>query len=191
MTVSITIGLRLKAARKAANFHTACSFATHCNMPVSTYAQHETGKRALNAETLLFYSDALSVDAGWLLSGKGKPYSTASGFADRKAIVDQQLFSVENSAQVSPELAPLEAGIALVDVGLLRDVLLRFVALLKDITPTTDNTDLVGFALEIYNGVVMTSATQTDRLAMIDLSVASLRRGIVSLEMAQGIKASA
>ena len=57
MSKSTEIGLRLKAARKAAAYRTACAFANAHDIPVSTYSQHENGKRVLNADMLLQYSE--------------------------------------------------------------------------------------------------------------------------------------
>jgi transcriptional regulator with XRE-family HTH domain len=178
MSVSADVGLRLRAARKAADFRTACSFAKQYNIPISTYAQHENGKRVLNADSLLFYSDILGVDVGWLLSGKGKPFPHGLDYADRTAVVARELYTLESSTTTETNLLPIEGGVSLVDVDLLRDVMTHFVALLKEVPVATDNADLVAFALEIYNGVVMTSATADDRSAMIQLSVSSLKRGV-------------
>lgn len=63
------IGRRLRIARKACGYKSARAFATKFDVPESTYSQHETGKRSLSPELLLFYSNSLGIDAGWLVTG--------------------------------------------------------------------------------------------------------------------------
>lgn len=69
MTIAQQIGRRLRLARKACGYKSARAFATKYNIPESTYSQHETGKRALGPELLIFYSQCLGIEPGWLLTG--------------------------------------------------------------------------------------------------------------------------
>ncbi len=177
MSKSTEIGLRLKAARKAAAYRTACAFANAHDIPVSTYSQHENGKRVLNADMLLQYSELLSISPGWLLSGVGEPYMDGVGVVEKKDIIERELYSLDAKMLPSTTMAPIENDIAWVDMKLFNEVLLRFVPLLQDTTLCFDTSELMSFATEVYNGVIMTSAKQSDKLAMIDLSITSLKRG--------------
>ena len=69
-TLVTTLGLRLRAARKAAGFKTAREFSHTQAIAQSTYGQYETGKRALNAEALVRFCRALNINAHWLLLGE-------------------------------------------------------------------------------------------------------------------------
>ena len=64
------IGQRLQTARKIRGFLSARAFARHHNIPATTYAQHEAGKRSLNPNILVTYCNHLNVDPGWLLTGE-------------------------------------------------------------------------------------------------------------------------
>ena len=61
---------RLKLARIKKGYKSARSFSKLNNLAESTYAQHESGKRKLNTTTLLHYSEKLSVNPGWILTGQ-------------------------------------------------------------------------------------------------------------------------
>ena len=63
------IASRLKEARIKRGYRSARIFSQYNNLAESTYAQHESGKRKLNIDTLLQYSQILSVDPCWLLTG--------------------------------------------------------------------------------------------------------------------------
>ena len=180
MSQAMDIGLRLKAARKAASYKTACAFAKHHHIPVSTYSQHENGKRVLNADILLQYGELLNVSPGWILSGTGDPYMDNKSVSDKKEVITRELFTLNKQPAAERSLAPIEGDIAWVDMRLFSDVLLRFVPLLRDVELPIEKEELMAFAIEVYNGVVMTSATQADKLAMIDLSITSLKRGAIN-----------
>ena len=74
MLVSEKIAMRLRAARKEAGFKTRKSFAEKCGIPVTTYSQHETGKRKLSIETLIDYCIKLNTHVIWMLTGVGNPW---------------------------------------------------------------------------------------------------------------------
>ncbi len=62
--------MRLRLARKAAGFQTEKLFAEKYNIPLTTYSQHETGKRVMAVEVLVRYSQRLKADLLWLLTGE-------------------------------------------------------------------------------------------------------------------------
>ncbi len=73
----------------------------------------------------------------------------------------------------------------MVDMNLFNHVLLRFVPLLKDASLCFDSEELMHFAVEVYNGVIMTSASHADKIAMIELSITSLKRGALKQNVFQ------
>ncbi len=182
MSQAMDIGLRLKAARKAASYKTACAFAKQHNIPISTYSQHENGKRVLNADILLQYGELLNVSPGWILSGMGDPYvdnknCPEKSIPSKQDLIARELFTLDKKSSAERSLSPIETDIAWVDMHLFNEVLLRFVPLLRDVDLRIEEEELMVFATEVYNGVVMTSAAYVDKLAMIDLSIMSLKRG--------------
>ena len=72
--VSQVMAMRLRAARKAAGFKTEKSFARKYHIPITTYSQHETGKRKMMPEVIMDYSLKLEINPGWLLTGEGEPF---------------------------------------------------------------------------------------------------------------------
>lgn len=87
------IGLRLKAARKAANFKTAREFSCHYHIPETTFAQHEAGKRALKVETLIYYCRILGIDPGWLLTGRSLSSMMKNGDPQHKCPIKKSMDS--------------------------------------------------------------------------------------------------
>ena len=95
MPIQLTedIAKRLRAARKAAGFKAAKDFATQYNIPLSTYSQHETGKRSINAELIINYSSNFNINPCWLLTGNGEPFFNEDQ-KEKKAIIERETFSI-------------------------------------------------------------------------------------------------
>lgn len=74
-TLSQQIAMRLRAMRKEAGFKTGKSFAQKYGIPLTTYSQHETGKRKIAIEILIDYCFKLNANAGWVLTGTGEPWN--------------------------------------------------------------------------------------------------------------------
>ena len=110
------IGVRLRAARRYAEYSSAKAFAKKHSIAESTYSQHETGKRALNAEALAHYSELLNINPGWLLTGQGQP-STATGESVNSV---QALLLMQESTL--PRLGPIRESVSVVDTNLSMDV---------------------------------------------------------------------
>ena len=154
--LSEAIGARLKVARKSAGFRSASAFAECQSIPISTYSQHETGKRVLSADMLMHYSQLFKVSPGWLLTGE-----QFSG----------------SSAGIVEDMPVIQGKIALVEMDLFMAVLTRLVPLFSKSNRAIGDKALLDFAIEVYNGIITTSATDDAKLAMINLSVRSLERG--------------
>lgn len=175
-SVPARIAARLSAARKV-HHDSARSFAIVNNLPVTTYSQHETGKRALSVSGLLEYSGWLKVNPSWLLTGKGLPYPNDEQAIEWQAQLynflderDQgELYDIEQAFLIKGEVAEI-------DVGLLKVVLEKIVGI-SGLTTVTGQ-DLIEFSFDTYNSVVQTSASFEDKVLMIDLSIQSLVRGV-------------
>lgn len=66
----VTIAARLRDSRKKYGVKTAKEFAIRNNIPVSTYAMHETGRRGLRLNVAQKYCNLLNINITWLLTGK-------------------------------------------------------------------------------------------------------------------------
>jgi phage repressor protein C with HTH and peptisase S24 domain len=85
------VALRLMEARKAAGYETAKEFADKNDIPQSTYALHEGGKRSLNRDnTLNKYAELLGVRPAWLQFGEEpmKPTTTIANQNTRPSKVE-------------------------------------------------------------------------------------------------------
>ena len=67
------IGMRLKAARQAANYSSARDFALAHNLHPNSYSKHESGEMAMAVDKALLYTQLLNISIQWLLTGNGKP----------------------------------------------------------------------------------------------------------------------
>ena len=177
--VSEIIAARLAAARKV-DYGSARSFAVAFTIPVTTYSQHETGKRALGVSALLEYSDNLKVSPAWVLTGRGLPYPNDENGLVKQAALYQHLSAVDKEELYCTEQAFLIKGeVAEVDVELLKQELKKIIASVSLIQ--LNDEELVAFALETYNSVVQTSASLNDQVCMVELSINSLIRGTESV----------
>lgn len=177
------ISTRLKAARKAAGFRSATAFAKEKEIPMSTYSQHENGKRSINSEILIFYCKQFGVQPGWLLSGIGSPFAPDVEEVDRKGqlisdALDEEV-SLADLKVPNDQLEPITQNISNVDMHLYKEVLVRLLHLYSEENVQISEKELIEFSIEVYNGVVNTTASLVDKISMIDLSINSLRRGVV------------
>lgn len=174
-TISEQIGTRLRAARKAAGYKSAKIFASQHGIAESTYSQHETGKRTLNADMLFQYSNIFGISPGWLLTGEGAPYSLHD--RHKEQILYQELQDLKNYSNFS-NIPPIQGKIALVDMDLLTEVLREIAPMFSDSEIHLTCEELIEFCIDIYNSVITTTSNKEDRKSIIELSVSSLKRGI-------------
>ena len=93
MSVTVRLGTRLRAARKAAGFKTSKEFLIKYKVPASTYSQHESGARQPDDNGLQFYSDVFNVNFNWLKTGKGQAYKKI--IPSQKNSMSEELFSLK------------------------------------------------------------------------------------------------
>lgn len=179
--ISEQIGLRLRAARRAASFKSARTFATQHKIPESTYSQHETGKRSLNPDMLLRYSELLDIDPGWLLTGEGVPYSCDGYGQEQQECIKQKILNLKNYVNVSTDAVSVTNNDpAVVDVQLFSEILRETAKVIAIDNIHLTSTELLEFCSEVYNSVVSISIDQQNRRSVINISIASLRRGLRS-----------
>ena len=173
--LSEQIGLRLRSARRAANFKSARTFAFQYNIPESTYSQHETGKRSLSPEMLLRYSDLLNVDPSWLLTGEGSPNQDQVKQEMTSPEIQNLKDYLDGSVNTIP---PIKDRIALVDMDLFIDVLRAIAVTFSNDKIRVGYEELLEFCIEVYNDVVTSAVNGRNRNSLINLSIFSLKRGI-------------
>jgi transcriptional regulator with XRE-family HTH domain len=166
------IAKRLRAARKAAGFKSAKSFASKNDIPLSTYSQHETGKRSISAELILNYSRHFQVHPYWLLTGEGEPYFDDT-HQDQKVIIEKETFSISSSAKLNEKLNEYRRA----DVELLKKILLKGGPLLEDPSLKLSYSRLIHHCFEIYNTVANLTASSEEKEKIIQLTLSSLKQG--------------
>lgn len=167
------IAKRLKAARKAAGYKSAKDFAISQNMPISTYSQHETGKRSINAELIITYSSRLQVNPYWLLTGNGDPYFGAID-QEKKAIIEQESYSI------SQEHTEKSNKYRLIDLDLLRKVLFAAEPLFDDTSIKLSYQELINYCFDVYDIVSTLTADSAEKEKIINLTISSLKRGAIT-----------
>jgi transcriptional regulator with XRE-family HTH domain len=172
------IGLRLRAARRAAHFRSARTFAAQHTIPESTYSQHETGKRALNPDMLLRYSELLGINPGWLLTGEGMPYSLKDKEFDEDSIY-QKIMHLKNYINISINAIPVQKDQQIgINEQLFNEIFRELTRSFAASKMSLTCKECVDFCAEVYNNVVASSIAQKNHRAVINLSIASLKRGI-------------
>ncbi len=164
------IARRLKAARKAAGYKTARDFGSSHSIPPSTYAQHETGKRSINAELIINYSELLQVNPYWLLTGSGEPYFGTINY-EKKATISQENFSISQ-----PFLQESNQS-EIFNVALLKKILFLAKTLFNDKSIPLSYEELINYCFDIYNIISTLTANETEKEKIINLTFASLKRG--------------
>jgi transcriptional regulator with XRE-family HTH domain len=171
MSIQLTeeIAKRLRAARKAAGYKSAKDFANEHGIPLSTYSQHETGKRSISAELIINYSSYFQVNPYWLLTGNGEPFF-GDDHKDRKAIIERESFSI------TPKINERSCKYQHIDLPLLKKILLAAESLLDD--KKVSYAGLINHCFEIYNTVSSIAADTEEKEKIINLTLSSIKREI-------------
>lgn len=163
------IGARLRTARVAAGFRSAKSFIQKYGIAQSTYSQYENGKRLLDAENVVKLCDFLGISATWLLTGKET--SNAGRYLDKNTLL---------AGKTLNDLAPQtlnKSGLSVIDTEVFTLVLKEIIAVINSQHIHVDHEGIVDFCYDIYNNIINTSTNNADKIAMIRLAIASLKRG--------------
>jgi transcriptional regulator with XRE-family HTH domain len=171
MSVNITkeIAKRLKAARKSSGFKTAKEFSIAQNIPLSTYSQHESGKRSINAELLMNYSIKLQINPYWLLTGNGDAFLGKIDL-EKKYILENENFSILNNEEKFKNYS-------FIDIQLLKKILILAEPLLNDKTVKLSYPKLIDYCFELYEVIVTLTVDLMEKEKIINLSLSSLKRG--------------
>lgn len=156
MSLELTenIASRLKQARLSAGYKTAIDFARAHNIPVSTYAQHEAGKRSLHVELILTYSHSLNIDPYWLLTGQ-EPVN---------AIMGKTIQIKDNEYK-------------LMDIDLLKMVFNNAESLFKNKSIRLSYQELIDYCFDVYEIVSTLTADKEEKEKIIRLTISSVKQG--------------
>jgi transcriptional regulator with XRE-family HTH domain len=172
-TLMEDIARRLRAARKAAGYKTAKDFAQTKNIPISTYSQHENGKRSISVELLFTYSSSFQVNPYWLLTGEGEPYLGRNN-KEKKTILEKESFSITDKVQES------SPNYAFIDVELLKKTLLAIEPLFNDESLNLSFAQLIDYCFNVYEKVSNIEADLSEKEKIIHLTISSLKLGVIS-----------
>ncbi|MCD6039571.1 MAG: family transcriptional regulator [Gammaproteobacteria bacterium] len=172
MAIKLTddIAKRVRAARKAVGFKSAKDFASKYNIPLSTYSQHETGKRSINAELIINYSSYFQINPCWLLTGHGEPFF-GENQQDKKDIIEREVFSI------SPKINDQQNKYNQIELALLRKILLAAEPLFEDKSSTLSYPAIVNHCLEIYDTVSKLDADMEEKEKIINLTLSTIKHG--------------
>lgn len=174
------IGLRLKIARKSAGYNTAIEFSTKFNIPKSTYAQHESGNRSLTAELIIYYTDLLCLDPGWLLTGYGYPCPLDKNKNMRKKIIDEEIKKLQEGNKLLrvPHTQILSDDTsASINMELFKLILITAFKAVMEKKLSIEAEELINFCIDVYNNVDILSVPMNEKEKIIELSLKSMLRG--------------
>jgi hypothetical protein len=171
MAIQLTedIARRVRAARKAVGFKSAKDFASKHSIPLSTYSQHETGKRSINAELIINYSTYFNINPCWLLTGSGEPFY-GDDHKEKKAIIARETYSITNT-KVNDDQKKYNQ----IDLALLKKIFLAAEYLFTDNTLKASYAELVDHCFEIYNTVATLSADTEEKEKIIHLTLSTIK----------------
>jgi hypothetical protein len=173
------ISVRLKIARMAAGFKTSKEFAEKHNIPLSTYCQHETGKRPLSIEQLFHYSTLTFVEPAWLLTGQGNPCTDGNNKAmEQKILEDQEKFSSHGElvANAIPLISDKDRFVY-VNMSLFKAILHEIIPfILKGANFHIEES--IHFCFDLYNRVITLDAKEDERIKIIQIGLKSFFDGL-------------
>ncbi|KTD04518.1 Helix-turn-helix domain protein [Legionella geestiana] len=175
----LEVAERLKIARLANLFKTAKEFAIHHSIPVTTYAQHESGKRALGIESLFSYAEMLGVDPAWLLTGRSPAVTDLD-----KDLLEGRIFERQERALYSGNthvgnmfFIDENKKFSTINITLLRNILAQ-ICLLYTQVPGHNVMNLIDFSFDLYNKIIGINGNESEKNMLISLSVSSFLKGV-------------
>lgn len=151
--LSNQIAERLRTARKNAGFRTAKDFAMFHDIPVSTYSQHETGKRNITPEIIITYCAKLEINPNWLLLGNIESINTK-----------HNLISTDH-----------DKNHAVVDLILLKNILIKGESLFANQVLNLSYQELINYCFDIYDIVASLTINLTEKEKIINLIISSYK----------------
>ena len=173
--ITQNIAVRLKIARIASGFKTSKDFAEKYAIALSTYCQHETGKRPLSIEQLFYYAELTGVEPVWLLTGNGNPCSNPDNKQMEQTILqEQEKFGC--SGELVANAIPLVSDqdrFSYVNMKLFKMIILDSIPLIKNIADA-HIAEAVDFCFELYNRIITLDAKDEERIKVIKIGLKSL-----------------
>ena len=173
------IALRLKVARIASGFKTSKEFAQQHAIALSTYCQHETGKRPLSIEQLFVYAELTKVEPSWLLTGKGKPCLKPENKQVEQKIL-QQLEKLSSSTEPHINVVPLiidQERFSYVNMPIFKKIMVESAPLIKNIADGYV-AEAIDFCFALYNRIITLDAKDEERTKMIKIGLKSFFDGL-------------
>ena len=173
------IALRLRIARTASGFKTSKDFAEMHAIALSTYCQHETGKRPLSIEQLFCYSELTGVEPVWLLTGNGNPCSNSANKQMEQTILQEQE-KLGCSGELAVNAIPViseQDRFSYVNMKVLKKIILESTPLIKEI-PGEHLPIAVDFCFELYNRIITLEAKDEERMKVIKIGLKSFFEGL-------------
>ncbi len=158
---------RLKAARRAAGYQSLSQFCKEHHLHKSSYSQHESGNTVPRDTILQKYCHIFDVNFDWLKHGKGSPYLSSTGSSDKKIKLYDEIKSIEQSLQASPQ--PLQETLL---SGVITLTLEKLEASSKSLTPETIAELIIG----IYTEIVSSESDPEIQTLMVPPTVAACIR---------------
>jgi len=170
----IDVAKRLKLSRQRAGYRSAREFAMKFGFKVTTYAQHESGKRAISIENAKMYSKLLNLHPAWLMTGVDyAPGATDGSLADGQ---EMPLGHVQG---------PFYQYLAPVSESFLTEVMQKVYEAFYRAPVSEELKKVLQVSLKIYSNIVPTSrdanAQQQMLRVAIDSLVDSLHGGLISI----------
>ncbi len=144
---------RLKIARRTMGYTSARIFAIKNMIPASTYAQHESGARNINIETMLHYCGILSISTSWLLTGTGDLYDVN--------ITKQQACNEVDNKTSALATNKVRKNCFLVDIDLLTSIFVSASPLLRILPLENHEQEISQHCFDIYDAVISSQANIT------------------------------
>lgn len=167
------IANRLQAVRKALGYRSARSFSLKNDQPVTTYRQHETGERKLDAVSVRKYCTAMGIHESWLLTGSGqvlKPEVLSKVTSDD---FYNKLSELLKTTDFSRSPGTIDHRYSIVDIELYNKIVTSMFNKLYLSDKKLDIDLIIQFCVKVYNDVVSISTDDNTKEKMVELACES------------------
>lgn len=173
-------GIRLKTARMAAGFQSAREFCDKYEISPSTYSLHETGGRNLKPKIAEKYAALLGVNATWLFTGSGTPYTNGTSVEEKPLSNNEflELLHYQGNEKIKKTHAGKSDLLYEVNPLLFCKVIIKIMEALHELNVDLDIYQISKKATEIYQDILQTSKNSDTQLTMVELSITTFKRQI-------------
>lgn len=167
------IANRLQAARKALGYRSARSFSLKNEQPVTTYRQHETGDRKLDAISIRKYCASMGVHESWLLTGSGQVLKPEMLSKITNDDFYNKLNELLKTTHFSRSPGIINDRYSIVDIELYNTIIRSVFKKVYLHENEIDVDVIIAFCLKVYNDVVSISADDNTKEKMVELACES------------------